>query len=387
MIEKNITVAFFSNFINHHQAPFCLEMAKLLGKNFTFIATEEMNSDLKAFWNIDEQNSKYSFVLRAYENDDNKEKALKLARECDVVIVGSAPELYIRERIKTNRLTFRYMERPLKEGRWQLLKPRKLYAMLRTHTYYIGRNLYLLCASAYTAGDCALVGGYWGKAYKWGYFPEVRPHDLDSLFFRKRRNKTIDILWAGRLIEWKHPDYSILLADRLKREGYSFCLNIIGDGEQKVYLSKLIEERQLQDCVNLLGSMTPESVRDYMENSDIFLFTSDKREGWGAVLNESMNSACAVIADKNIGSVPFLIHDGIDGLIYDGTFDDLYCKLKCCMNSYELINSLGRNAYFTIYENWNPAVAANRIIALSEALINGSKFRVKEGPCSYAKWI
>ena len=47
-----------------------------------------------------------------------------------------------------------------------------------------------------------------------------------------------------------------------------------------------------------------------MEKSEIFLFTSDKGEGWGAVLNESMNSACAVVASHAIGSVPFLLKDG-----------------------------------------------------------------------------
>ena len=32
-----------------------------------------------------------------------------------------------------------------------------------------------------------------------------------------------------------------------------------------------------------------------MEKADIFLFTSDRREGWGAVANEAMNSACALV--------------------------------------------------------------------------------------------
>jgi glycosyltransferase involved in cell wall biosynthesis len=61
--------------------------------------------------------------------------------------------------------------------------------------------------------------------------------------------------------------------------------------------------------------MAPEAVRDHMEAADIFLFTSDFNEGWGAVLNESMNSACAVVASHAIGSVPFLLKDGENGFI------------------------------------------------------------------------
>lgn len=51
--------------------------------------------------------------------------------------------------------------------------------------------------------------------------------------------------------------------------------------------------------------MKASEVRSYMEKADIYLFTSDFNEGWGAVLNESMNSGCAVVASHAIGSVPF----------------------------------------------------------------------------------
>jgi glycosyltransferase involved in cell wall biosynthesis len=39
----------------------------------------------------------------------------------------------------------------------------------------------------------------------------------------------------------------------------------------------------------------------------VFIFTSDRNEGWGAVLNEAMGSGCAVVAADLIGSVPYLI--------------------------------------------------------------------------------
>ena len=67
----------------------------------------------------------------------------------------------------------------------------------------------------------------------------------------------------------------------------------------------------------MLGAMPPEEVRRHMEKADIYLFTSDFNEGWGAVLNESMNSGCAVVASHAIGSVPFLIKNGENGLIYE----------------------------------------------------------------------
>ena len=44
-----------------------------------------------------------------------------------------------------------------------------------------------------------------------------------------------------------------------------------------------------------------------MEESEIYLVTSDRKEGWGAVVNEAMNSGCAVVADHMIGAAPWMI--------------------------------------------------------------------------------
>ena len=45
-----------------------------------------------------------------------------------------------------------------------------------------------------------------------------------------------------------------------------------------------------------MGALKPADVRKEMERADIFLFTSDYKEGWGAVLNEAMNARCAIVA-------------------------------------------------------------------------------------------
>lgn len=79
--------------------------------------------------------------------------------------------------------------------------------------------------------------------------------------------------------------------------------------------------KHLSEYVTFAGFKKPEQVREYMENADIFLFTSDYGEGWGAVLNEAMNSCMAVVADCGIGAAPFLLKPGKNGMVYpDGNF-------------------------------------------------------------------
>ena len=103
-------VTFYSNFLTHHQVPFCLEMQKRLGDDFKFVST------MKIFqWRLDlgfeDLDQKYDFVVRAYENEEEKEKAKKLALESDVVMIGSTTDELIEERLKQDKLTFRYRAR------------------------------------------------------------------------------------------------------------------------------------------------------------------------------------------------------------------------------------------------------------------------------------
>lgn len=79
------------------------------------------------------------------------------------------------------------------------------------------------------------------------------------------------------------------------------------------------------------------------------MFTSDFNEGWGAVLNEAMNSGCAILASHAIGAVPYLLKDGENELIYQNdNFDDLMNKVKKLVESKELRRLLGKNAFNSI---------------------------------------
>ena len=126
-----------------------------------------------------------------------------------------------------------------------------------------------------------------------------------------------------------------------------------------------------------------------MEEADIFLMTSDRREGWGAVINESMNSGCAVIANHMIGAVPFLLHHGENGLIYqDGEEQQLFELTEKLIVDRGYCQMLGRNAYHTIVKEWNAETAAERLYQLCRRVFFGEKEQIPEsGPCSAAPVI
>jgi glycosyltransferase involved in cell wall biosynthesis len=380
--------AFFSNFLNHHQLPLCLAMCRKLGiENFRFIATTPVPMERLAM-GYSNMNHSYPFVIESYCGTKEKTEAWRWCAESDLIIWGSAPIDYFLHGIKKNKLVFQYSEhldKPAIRGKFSLCRRAStLYHLSRC----VQKNVYLLCASAYAAHDYFKCGLYWGKTYKWGYFPDVKRYDdIESVLNRK---SPITILWVARLIELKHPEASIMVAKRLSEEGYSFELNMIGNGIMDGKLLLMIKDFGLQEKVHLLGAMSPEKVREYMERAGIFLFTSDINEGWGTVMNESMNSGCAVIASHTIGSVPFMIRDGVNGLIYeDGNIDYLYGRVKWLIENPEKQRELGRCAYDTLVKQWNAENAVERLLLLSNALLSGKRHPdlFSDGVCSKASII
>lgn len=379
-------VTFYSNFLTHHQVPFCLEMQKRLGKDFKFVST------MKIFqWRLDlgfkDLDKEYDFVVRAYENDEAREEAKKLALDSDVVIIGSTTDELIEERLKQDKITFRYRARIfifLDGFLKTILDKEKMQLFYNRHIKYRkNKNLYLLTANAYGANDFNLFRLYKNKIYKWGYFLETNKYNIDELISKKENNKKIEIIWVARFIKWKHPEIVIKLAKRLKAQKYNFCIKMLGNGVLQDKIAEKVKKENLEDVVEIVGQVPSDQVKYYMENANIFIGTSDSREGWGAVINESMNAGCTVIANRKMGAVPFLIKNNENGLMYN-SYNGLEEKVKLAIENKELREKLGKNAYKTITEEWTSVIAAQNLTELFESIVKGQEVKIKEGPASKA---
>lgn len=372
-------VVFLSNYFNHHQQFFSDAMYRIIGDGYSFIETSKMRAERRKLgYGIE---IKPTYVKQSFNNPDGLSECIDLVNNADVVIVGSAPERFLKDRKKNNKLIFRYQERIFKQDLNLTQKIKRGIAWYIRN--FKKENIYLLCASAYTVADYKRLGLFEKKAYKWGYFPNHKTYDIVSLIDKKEKNK---ILWCGRFLQWKHPEYALYVADRLKKDGYNFSIDFIGTGELEETLKNETEKLGIENNVNFLGTMKPDEVREHMEKSAIFMFTSNFGEGWGVVLNEAMNSGCAVVASHAIGSVPFLLKNNENGLIFKNeNADDLYFKIKYLLDNPQKQKQFGLNAYNTISESWNPNVAAERFLKLVETIQKGEQNDLFfDGPCSRA---
>ncbi|MEG2151347.1 MAG: glycosyltransferase [Bacteroidaceae bacterium] len=377
-----MTITFFTNFINHHQVPVADHLYSLLENDYHFVATEKVPQSFLDSGYPDF--SKKPYLVKAYMGDNELEKAYQLALDSDVVIIGSAPDVFIEKRLATNKLTFRYSERWFRVRPYYLMSPRGWYNCYKQHLRYRHKELYMLAASAYTANDVYHIGAYKNKTYKWGYFTAVPNLDIDMCLKRKAE-KRIKILWCARFLKLKHPELLPYLAQRLQLKGYDFEINMLGSGEEFIHTQELISKLKVDSCVHLLGNVPNAHVLEMMRDHHVFLFTSDKNEGWGAVLNEAMSNGCTVVASNEIGAVPFLVKNGQNGLIFKSkNLDSLEECVESLLKDHLLIEYLAKNAYSTMRDCWSPETATTNFLLLANSLLKENPIKIANGPCSKA---
>lgn len=355
-------IVYCSNFMNHHQLPLAEAFWKL-GHEYTFLADTPIPQQRVAFGYKDMNALPY--VIRTYESDEAYQYACEKVKEADVVIVGAADHDYL-SLCSGNQVLFRNTERIFRNGEWRFrLNPRNRNELRGIYQKY--PECFLLANGNYVANDFKLVRAYQGRILKWGYFPKKYTY-TESELMEKKSSSPIEILWAARFLELKHPEAAVQAAESMKNKSFRFHMTMLGDGEILDKTRKMIAEKELSNLISTPGSVPFEEVRPFMERSSIFLFTSDMREGWGAVLNEAMNSGCACIVDEGIGSAGFLVQSGVNGFIYKNRSQKkLEADLECLLKDRSLCRKIGHNAYCTIRDLWNADTAAERLVHFAEA--------------------
>ncbi len=378
-----MTITFVSNYINHHQIPFSNALYERIGEDYCFIQTMPMEEErLTMGWGVDITALPYVKCLYQDEYECRKKIA-----ESDVVMFGwTEREDIATERLQSGKITIRVSERIYREGQWKAVSPRGLLAKYKEHIRYRNKNVYLLCAGAYTASDFHLIGAYPGKMFRWGYFPETRIYSEET-FASMKKDGPLQIVWAGRFIPLKHPEYVVRLAGSLQKKDYDFKVHMLGSGELEEDIRRQIEHAGLSKRFLLYGYQNPEKVRDVMEQCHIHLFTSNHLEGWGAVVNEGMNSGCVEVVNAQVGAAPYLIEHGVNGLLYsNNSYQEMEKLVLDLFEHWEERKVMGKEAYRTIVQEWNAEHAAEELLLFTKCLVEGRLAPAASGPLSPAPW-
>ena len=349
-------IVFFGTFLSEHQTALC-DAFYAADNSFRFVGFAKINEQRKKIGFSD-------YSTRPYYLEANSVKLDEVFTALDVAIVGGAPSYIIHTLLSMNKRVFLFSERFYKKGTWRRFIPSTAKSV--KERFENNDAFAALCASSFLPYDLKL-SGYKGKCFQWGYFPKLTDINIDDVLKNKTENS---ILWAGRFIDWKHPEYILRLAEDLAAGQIDVKIKMLGDGDMFNQIKTSAQKKNLP--IEFLGATDHTQVLEEMKKAKIFISTSDKYEGWGVVINEALSCGCITIANEQIGSAKYLLENENTGLTYKN-YPDLVNKtitaLKCD-------NALAKKGYEFVMREYSPEKA----VANFYKLLNNEI--IEKGVCS-----
>jgi len=188
------------------------------------------------------------------------------------------------------------------------------------------------------------------------------PVGLDPIQFPFRErsrgpSESVRVLTVARLVPIKGHEYVIRAVARLREQGCNITYDIAGDGPLKKNLEALIHELNLEQTVNLHGSLDSLGIRTLLDRSHIFILASvsidGDQEGQGLALQEAQAAGLPVIA-TNHGALPEGLSAGESGfLVPERDVTALAERLKYLVAHAELWASMGRKGRAFVEKNFD----------------------------------
>ena len=122
---------------------------------------------------------------------------------------------------------------------------------------------------------------------------------IDLKFFKSnsKENNIIQMSTIARLHWIKGLEYTLEALALLKNENISFHYTIIGDGVEKERLQFAAYQLGLSDCVTFAGKLSPEKVKNQLEQTDIYVQYSIQEGFCNAVLEAQAMGLLCVVSD------------------------------------------------------------------------------------------
>jgi glycosyltransferase involved in cell wall biosynthesis len=129
----------------------------------------------------------------------------------------------------------------------------------------------------------------------------------------------IDLVYLGRLIDEKRVELLIDAVAILARPDPGIRCVVIGDGPERARLESLTARLAITDNVRFAGRLPTIDVHAALRAASILVLPS-AREGYGLVVVEAQAAgAVPIVTTGPATAAPFLIREGIDGMVVDPT--------------------------------------------------------------------
>jgi glycosyltransferase involved in cell wall biosynthesis len=165
---------------------------------------------------------------------------------------------------------------------------------------------------------------------------------------QRRREGTLKLLYAGRLLEWKGVDLGLRALKSARECGAKVDLTIVGSGPAEPGLRRLAAEFAIEDAVRWLKWLPQIELLDQYRRHDVFLFPS-LRDSGGMALLEAMAHGLPVVC-TNCGGPGVIVNESCGRVVATGgrraedVAEDLTEALVTLSANRGLLGRLGRGA-------------------------------------------
>jgi glycosyltransferase involved in cell wall biosynthesis len=119
------------------------------------------------------------------------------------------------------------------------------------------------------------------------------------------------VLFASKFMRRKHPDDVVHAVSKIQDDGFDCGLLMVGTGEMETELRDTVARLRVKGVV-FAGFINQIELPEVYAACDVFVLPSTD-EPWGLVINEVMCAGLPVVASAEIGCVPDLVIDGVNG--------------------------------------------------------------------------
>ncbi|MBE9004671.1 colanic acid biosynthesis glycosyltransferase WcaL [Fortiea sp. LEGE XX443] len=245
-----------------------------------------------------------------------------------------------------------------------------------------GINVYdqLFRDGEFFLANCKFFGD---RAIKLGCNPDkivIHGSGLDcSKFSFKSRYFPVDgnvqIATTGRLVEKKGIEYVIRAVAQIALSYPNIEYNILGDGELKEQLEKLITELNVGHIIKLLGWKQQKEIVEILDNAHIFIAPSvtaadGNQDAPVNTLKEAMAMGLPVISTRH-GGIPELVEDGVSGfLVPERDADAIAHKLSYLIEHPELWVNMGKAGRARVEEKYDTNKLNDELVAIYQQVLN-----------------
>jgi len=139
--------------------------------------------------------------------------------------------------------------------------------------------------------------------------------EITNINPKNEPNKEVNILYLGRLVDFKGPDMVIESFNIACEKGIDSNLLIAGDGQLRVTCEIMKRKSKFADKIQILGAVNKLKADELRQSADIFIaqnctgLLSKQEEAFGVSIIEAMANGIPVITGRSGGVQETVIHN------------------------------------------------------------------------------